>query len=237
MYFNSDLQPGGGPEDPGAFEPNLNLIQPGILPPGQPTPVSAPTENPNGSLMYASMGLSAIGAITNALSESASIRAQGSYESSIANTNAAIAAVQERQTLQAGDIQASRENLKTQGIIGSERATQGASGVDVSSGSAAAVRSSTAGIGAIDELTVRNNAARQAWGYQTEAIQDTYQGKFAELTAKAKSFQTILSGGLEAVSGPLAIEANYLRFQRYLGVKGSRELEGGGAGVPFPSVS
>lgn len=225
------------PIDPGTVMPDLNLIEPGVFPAGMPKPVSTPVANPNGSIMYASMGLSAIGAITNAFSESAATRAQGSYESSIANANAAIAGVQSRQALEAGDIEASRQNLKTQAIVGSERASQGASGIDVNSGSSALVRLGTMNVGTIDELTIRNNAARQAWGYQTEAIQDTYQGKFAQLTAKAKSFQGILSGGLQAISGPLAIEANYLRFQRYLGVKGSREVEVGGAGLPFPNAS
>lgn len=225
------------PVDPGTISPDLNLIQPGVLPPGMPSPIAPRVSNPSGSMMYASMGLSAISAITNALSESAATRAQGQYESSIADTNARIASVQSRQALEAGDMQASRQNLKTQSIIGSERAAQGASGIDVASGSSALVRASTGGVGAVDELTIRNNAARQAWGYQTEAIQDTYQGKFAQLTSNAKSFQTLLSGGLQAISGPLSIEANYLHFRRFLGAQGSPELESGGAGVPFPSAS
>lgn len=201
-----------------------------ILPPGEPTPISSPVSNPAASVMYASMGLSAIGAITNAFSQSAAVRAQGNYESSIASTNAAIAGLQERQTLEQGDIEASRQNLKTQASVGSEKAAEGASGVDVASGSAAIVRAGTTSVGQIDELTIRNNAARKAWGYQTEELQDNFQGQFAQLTAKAKSFQGLLSGGLQAISGPLGIESNYLRFSRYMG-------GGGGNGLPFPNAS
>lgn len=225
------------PIDPGTTDPNLNLIDPGVFPPGMPTPIAAPKINPNAGVMYASMGLSAIGAITNALSESGATRAQGQYESSIADTNAAIAKIQQRQALQTGDVEASRQDLKTQETVGAERAAEGASGVDVASGSSALVRAGTAGVGAVDELTIRNNAARQAWGYQTESLQDSFQGQFAQLTSKAKSFQTLLSGGLQAISGPLAIESNYLRFKRYMGVQGSDELEGGSVGLPFPNAS
>lgn len=227
---------GAAPIDPGGATPDLNLIQPGILPPGMPSPVT-PAANPIGSTMYAGMALSAIGSVVNAFSQSAADKAQGGYESSIANTNAAIASVQARQTLETGDIEASRENLKTQQAIGSERAAQGASGVDVASGSSALTRIGTAGVGAIDELTIRNNAARQAWGYQTQALSDTYQGQFAELSATAKSQQSLLTGGLQAVSGPLAIESNYLRFARYMGVGGSSEVNRGNAGVPFPNMN
>jgi hypothetical protein len=143
--------------------------------------------------------------------------------------------VQARQTLETGDIEAARENLKTQQTIGALRAQQGASGVDVASGSSAAVRAGVAGVGAIDELTIRNNAARQAWGYTTQAIQSTYQGQFAQLTAKAKAAQSLLAGGLQAISGPLAIEANYLRFARWMGVRGTPEVNAANTQPPFPS--
>src|SRR5580693_3183770 len=99
------------PIDPGESMPDLNLIEPGVLPPGAPTPVpQAPAANPIAGVMYAGMGISAIGAITNAISQSSAEKAQGAYESTIANTNAEIAGVQERQTLEIGDIQASRQN-------------------------------------------------------------------------------------------------------------------------------
>lgn len=206
------------------------------MPAGTPTPVT-PAANPIGAVMYAGMGISAIGAITNAFSEAAADKAQGAYESTIANTNAEIAGVQARQTLETGDIEASRKELQTQGQVGAERAAQGASGVDVASGSSALVRGSTALAGGIDELTIRNNAARQAWGYQTQAIQSTFQGQFDQLTATSKSTQALLTGGLQAVSGPLSIESNYLRFARYMGVGGSAEVNSGNAPVPFPNMS
>jgi hypothetical protein len=173
------------------------------------------------------MGLSAIGAITNAFSRASALKAQGDYESTIANTNAKIANLQAKQTLEAGDIIASRKNLETQQKVGAIKAQQGASGVDVASGSAAAVRASAEGAGTQDELTIRNNAQRQAWGYQTEAINDTFKGQFAQLTAKAGAQQSLMAGGLQAVEGPLAIESNYMRWDRYMG-------GGSGTGVPFP---
>jgi hypothetical protein len=188
--------------------------------------------NPSNSfkdLNYASMGVSALSAITTAIGSARAATAQGEIENSIAQTNAAIAGVQSKQTLEAGDIEASRKNLQTQQQVGAERASQGASGTDVASGSNALVRNATTGAGAIDELTIRNNAARQAWGYQVQATQDTFKGQFAQLTAKAQSEQSLLAGGLQAISGPAGIEANYLRWQKYLG--------GSGGNMPFPNQS
>lgn len=190
-------------------------------------PYTSPGSSGSGTI-YASMGLSAIGAITSAFTQSAAYKAQGDYEATVANTNAKLAQLQSKQTLEAGDIEASRENLKTQQAIGSVRATQGASGVDVASGSSALVRNSIQSVGQQDELTIRNNAQKQAWGYQTEAIEDTYKGQFEKDTASAESEQSILNGGLKAISGPLSIESNYLRWSR--GMTGTSQ-------VPFPGVN
>lgn len=214
---------------------DLNLIDPDNeygSATAYPFPKAAPASpNIGAETMYASMGLSAISAITHAFSQSSAIKAQGDYEQTISNTNAKIANLQAKEAEQAGDLAAAKENSKTQQTVSAVRAAQGASGVDVSSGSSALVREAIQGAGVQDELTLRNNAARQAWGYKTEAIQDTFRGQFARLTSRAQSEQSLLSGGLSAISGPLAIESNYLRFSRYMG---------GGSGSntqPFPLVT
>lgn len=215
--------------------PDLNLIDPvevlgyASIPPAPPPP--APTGY-GAPLMYASMGVSALGAVVTAFGESSASRAQGEYEAGIARTNATIAGIQARQTLEAGDITASRKDMETRAVVGTLRARQGGSGVDVNAGSPAAVRAGVAGVGGADELTIRNNAARQAWGFQTEAIEDIYKGQFAQLTAKSKSRQSILNGGLSAISGPLSIGANYQRFARYMD-----KYRAGTKDLPFPGVN
>lgn len=213
--------------------PDLNLISPiesGYYnsPNYSPESISYGGSTPSNSLMYSAMGASFIGAITNGLLEAKAVRALGDYQSSIARTNATIAGVQERQAIETGNVVASRKSLETQATVGAVRAVQGASGVDVSTGSAAAVRTGIAGAGATDVLTIKNNAARQAWGFQTEALEDTYKGQFAQLTAKSKANQSLLNGGLEAIQGPLNIQANYLRYARWMG---------GSSAIPFPGAA
>jgi hypothetical protein len=170
------------------------------------------------ALMYSMVGMSSVSALGTGYSQSQAIKATGRYQSGIAETNAAMADLAGKETLEAGDIQASRKNLETQQRVGSRLAIQGASGVDVGSGSSAMVRSG-------DELTIRSNAQRRAFGYKIQSMQDTYQAKFAKMTAASESMQTLLSGGLKVISEPLSIYSNYLRFSRYMG---------GGAGGKVP---
>ena len=214
--------------------PDLNLTNPAAGYAGYadtgftPIPGGSPVSS---APLYGSMGLSAIGSLVTGLSQSRAQRAQGDYQSTLANLNSEIAGIKAKQTLETGDITASRTNLKYRGEIGSEVAAQGASGVQVGSGSAALVRGGIDLADKIDELTIKNNAARQAWGYQMQASEDTFAGKFAQLTAKAGSEQSLLTGGLGAIEGPLGIYAKNLYLQRWLG--GGTSSNAGG--VPFPS--
>lgn len=159
--------------------------------------------------MYGAMGISSVSSLVAGYSESQAFKAQGRYEETIANTNAAMADLAEEQTLETGDAVASRKNLETNARVGSELAQQGASGVDVGSGSAALVRGGTKLSGQLDELTIRHNAARAAWGYKVQGINDRFQGRFARLTADARSKQALLKGGLQAIERPLMIAASY----------------------------
>src|SRR5690242_19657087 len=75
-------------------------------------------------------------------------------------------------------------------MIGSQRAGLAANGVDINSGSAVDVQSTTAATGEADALTIRNNAARQAYGQQVQGLNygnqatlDTAQGQWAQSAA------------------------------------------------------
>lgn len=219
--------------------PSLNLIDPELGYSGYtaytPPPATTTPASYGAPLMYSSMAVSSLGAILTAFGQARAATAQGDYEQGLSRTNATIASIQARQTIEAGDVAASRKDMETQQVVGALRARGGASGVDVNVGSPAAVRTSVAGVGAADELTIRNNAARQAWGFQTEAISDTYKGQFARLTSRSQASQSLLTGGLQAISGPLAIEANYQRFARYMdryNAVGAR-----GTDLPFPGLN
>lgn len=178
------------------------------------------------ALMPAMMGMSAISSVAGAYSQYSAYKAKGAYDESVANTNAKISGLQADETLRAGSIAASKKNLETRQVAGAVRAAGGASGVDVSSGSTAATRISSDFAGNIDELTIRNNAARQAWGFKTQALTDTFQGQMEKMTATSQAHQTLITGGLNAIEGPLKIYANYKRWA-------SRYSGGSGSSVPF----
>jgi hypothetical protein len=128
---------------------------------------------------------------------------QGSYTAAIDEQNAALADAQAQDAIARGSVDEGRQRLATRQNIGATRAAQAASGVDISSGSAADVQASEAGLGELDALTIRNNAAREAWGYNVDAGNLRQQAKLARFTGqeaaagyRAQSYSQLITGGL-----------------------------------------
>lgn len=168
--------------------------------------------------LYATMGVQAASSITGALSNSSALKANGVYQQNVASTNAALANLSASQVRQLADYQVAKRNQQTQQTIGTQRADMGGSGVELGTGTARQIVSNTRTLGALDELTIRNNATRKAFGYQVEAAEDTARGNFARMDANFKSNTTLLTGGLNAIGGPTATWANYLALSRRAGV-------------------
>lgn len=98
---------------------------------------------------------------------------KGNAASEAASYRAAVANNYARFYEKQGDQQAQIHGLKVGQIIGSQKAAQGASGLDVNTGSAVDVRASAAQTGRLDELTILNNAANKALGLRAEAALET----------------------------------------------------------------
>lgn len=130
--------------------------------------------------------------------------AQGAYEAAADRQNAGLADQQAADAIARGSIEENRQRLVTRHEIGSTRAGLAASGVDIGSGSALDVQGSEAAIGELDALTIRNNAAREAWGYNVDAIKDRQAAKLAEMGGKNAaagirnaSVSTLLTGAAQ----------------------------------------
>src|ERR1700676_5609173 len=80
------------------------------------------------------------------------------YQAQVAANNATIAMKNAAMDTQSGEIAASNQGLKTRSAVGKTLAQQGASGVDVNTGSAPKVRAAESELGALDAMTIRSNA-------------------------------------------------------------------------------
>ena len=147
--------------------------------------------------LLALAGAQVASTIASSYTQSRAIKAQGAYESQIAESNARLAGLQSEDALARGEQEARNYQINLKKLQGTQRASLAAQGLDLGYGSAADVLSDTAYLGAMDVLTIRNNAFRESWGYDIQASEYRSQAGFAQTTAKFRSAQTILTGGMQ----------------------------------------
>lgn len=152
------------------------------------------------------------------------------YRSQVAANNAILAQRQTTYDTQQGDIQAMESGMKTRQAMGAVRSTEGANGIDVNSGTAVDLQRDVAQQGALDALTIRNNAARKAYNDTIAADSDSAdatlfssQASDAQSAGFTNSFGSIL-GSASSVSDKWA------SFQQK-GIFGDPAFSGASAGA------
>jgi hypothetical protein len=107
--------------------------------------------------------------VAGQIQQSKAASAAAGYNAKVAENNARIATENANFAMAEGNQAVEQSGSKTRALIGATLANQGASGVDVNRGSTVAVRESEALVGMEDAQTIRSNAVRQAYGYQTSS--------------------------------------------------------------------
>jgi superfamily II RNA helicase len=162
------------------------------------------------NLFAMSQLIGAGGNMASSFGQASASRAQGNYERQIMETNSRLAEFQAEDAMKRGDKASVNIKDQTKRLIGSQRVAMAAQGLDLSSGDPLAIQEETAAIGAEDAMTARNNAWREAWGYKTQALDYSGRGKMAQVTAKNKAANTILTGGLNSAKD---IMSGYYTFE------------------------
>lgn len=159
---------------------------------------------------YSALGLMAVGGAVGtygAIQAGDAAKGSANYNAKVAQRNSAVS--QENATIasQSGEAQAGIQGQKTKATVGAITANQGASGVDIGSGSATDVRSSARELGELDALTIRSNAAREAYGYQVQGKNqeaqgtlDIFEGKAAKAASYVNAGSTFLGAAGQATS-------------------------------------
>lgn len=121
------------------------------------------------------------------------------YEAAVARNNQIITDYQADIAEQVGAAREQSQRLKTAGMVGDQRAALAANGVDVGQGSAAEIVGTSKFMGERDALTIRDNAAREAWalreqgkGYGAEAA--FYQSSADSVNPGLSAFTSLLNG-------------------------------------------
>lgn len=147
-------------------------------------------------LFLASQGVKMTTGLAGDISAAGAGRAQSDYEARQLGMNARLAEMQADDALARGEIDASRYAEQLRGLQGSQRVGAAASGLDPDSGTPAALQAEASRMGALDILTMRNNALREAYGYKSQADQYKNASKTTRRLGRQRQWGGILTGGL-----------------------------------------
>lgn len=144
------------------------------------------------AIPYVFAAIAAVGAYQSAQTS----KETAQYQSEVAANNRTVSEIQAADAKERGDRAAQDVRRKYAALMGTQRATLAARGLDISDGSANAILQDTSYFGAYDETMTRANAAREAWGYKVKA--SNFAGDAAAYGATADATNPLLSAGLAA---------------------------------------
>lgn len=136
--------------------------------------------------------------VASAAASAYSQNQQAKYTSAVAEKNADIAEAQAQDSINRGNAQADEIRRRNRQAAGTQAATMGATGADLSTGGALDIFGDTAQFGALDALTTVNNAQREAYGYQVQAENYKAQASSARSQGNMGAMTTLLTAPLQA---------------------------------------
>jgi len=122
---------------------------------------------------------------------------QGKIDEATGETNRRLSEAQANDALLRGSIEESRYRRQIAQVVGGQKAAFGKGNVAVS-GTALNLLSDTAQVGEEDAQTIRNNAAREAWGYRNQANEASRWGANQRTNSYGAAGRTLLTAGSQA---------------------------------------
>ncbi len=123
----------------------------------------------------------------------------GAYNEEMAKFNAQQLDAQAADAIARGETEAAKVGVEAKRMIGAQRASLAGQGIEVGSGTAAALQVDTVVQSAHDENQIRVNAMRQAYGLGMEASATRTQGRMAGKAATYQAAGGLLTGGAQAI--------------------------------------
>lgn len=144
------------------------------------------------ALTIASTVMGAAGAIQQGKAQAAA----SNYNAQVSEMNATLADRRARDALERGALEEQQKRQEVAQLQGRQRAAMAANGVDLTFGSPLDTLVDTAVLGELDALTIRRNAAREAYDYNVQGVNGRADATLNRMNAKAAK-----TGGYLAAAG------------------------------------
>lgn len=136
-----------------------------------------------------------------AIQQSRAATQQAEYEQAVQRNNNIMAERAQQDAIRRGKREETLRRLRTAQDVSTARSQLAGGGFDVNTGSALTKQSDTRAMGNVEALTIRSNAAREAYGIQTQNARERAEsaGRVASYKNQAKS--SLISGAASVAMG------------------------------------
>ena len=156
------------------------------------------------AIPYALMAVGALSSANAAKDASQATKDSYDHNAGVEANKARVLDYQAKDAVRRGQTQQTSQQLKTAQIKGAQRARFAAAGVDVNEGSAFNVLMDTEYFGKLDEMTIADNAEKEAWALRESARTGYSNADFLRRRAAAenpeKAYQSSMLGSAGTVA-------------------------------------
>jgi hypothetical protein len=168
------------------------------------------------TIAMASLAMTALGGGVSAygqVQQGKAAEGQANYQAAVGRNNAIIAERQARDSEERGAADELAQRRQTAAVLGKQRAGMAANGVDLSSGSPLDILGDTAAFGELDALTVRSNAAREAYGFRAQGSQFTSDAAAQQIAGRNTRKASYIGAGSTLLTSASQAGGNWATFK------------------------
>lgn len=151
-------------------------------------------------------------------------KAAANYNAAVARNNADLAQWNAEDALRRGQTAKQKQQIQTNALKGRQRAALAERGIDLGEGSALQLLTDTDMFGAIDANTIEANAAREAFGYKTQATNFLAEMGFQK--ARGDAINPVSSAFTSALTGAGQVAKTWYTFSSKGGTPSSSKKKG-----------
>jgi len=166
----------------------------------------------NASIIFTvlSAATSAIGAMQKGSADQQAAQ----YQAAVARNNQIIANQNAQYAIEKGRAAEEVKRERTAQMISSQRMRAGAAGLTLDSGSPLRIQEDVAQQGEIDALTIRNNAAREAYGWESQGMGYAAQAQLDEMRGRSAREAGTLGAFSSIVGGASSVSDKWMKFKQ-----------------------
>ena len=147
--------------------------------------------------------------VYNAVNQANSQADMANYNAAVARNNATMAEYQAQDAISRGKQAQEEHSRKVANLVGTQRNSMAARGLDISEGTPLDIMSDTELLGSIDEKTIGLNSEKEAWSARVQS--GNYTNQSGMYRTQAESTSPLLAGAGSLLSGAASVADKWYR--------------------------